>query len=207
MANSIWDSVTANQGAPIIESFGAGGQAYIADLETGFMVSSEQTNPLFDFASTDKSVTNAEFLTNLTEARKIGSTMDFKATQIGFRVVKVSDGPASPDECAAMKKLLASARIKITYGSNDTIIGEFSGSHLMAPVDNVTADTTATSMSQAGAIGNTAWINLKVPVPMQANVNIGGVVRFSLAVPSDLTSTPNSFAFKVVLAGLKVVKS
>lgn len=207
MANNIWADETSARRAPIIESFGAGGQAYIADIETGFMVSSEQTNPIFNFRSTDSSVTNAEFLTNMTEANKIGSTMDFKATQIGFRVVKVSDGAASPDELAAMKKLLASARIKINYGSNETIIGEFSGAHLMAAIDNVAADSTATSMSQAGAIGNTSWINLKVPVPMQANVNIGGQVRFTLAVPSDLTSTPNTFAFKVILAGLKVVKS
>lgn len=205
--SNIWNDETSARRAPIIESFGAGGQAYIADIETGFMVSAEQSNPIFNFNATDNSVTNAEFLTNMTEARKIGSTMDFKATQIGFRVVKVSDGPASPAELAAMKKLLQSARVKINYGSNETIIGEFSGAHLMAPVDNVSTDTTATSMSQAGAIGNTAWINLKVPVPMQANVNIGGSVRFTLAVPSALTSTPNTFAFKVILSGLKVVKS
>ena len=73
--------------APSIASFGAGGQMYIADMFTGFNISSERTNQLFAFAETDNSVPNAEFLTNLTEARKIGSTMDFKALQIGLRVV------------------------------------------------------------------------------------------------------------------------
>lgn len=206
--SDIWSNETSARRAPLIESFGAGGQAYIADIETGFMISAERSNPIFNFNMTDSSVTNAEFLTNMTEARKIGSTMDFKATQIGFRVIKVSDGAASAAELAAMKKLLQSARIKINYGSNETIIGEFSGAHLMAPVDNVSVEvSTTTAMSQAGAIGNTAWINLKVPVPMQANVNVGGSVRFTLAVPTALTSTPNSFAFKVILSGLKVVKS
>lgn len=200
-------SVLSTDSAPLIESFGAGGQMYVADIETGFMVSADRDNPLFAFRSTDTSVTNAEFLTNLTEAQKIGSTMDFKATQLGLRVIKVSDGEATPEELAAMQKLLQSARIKITYGSNQTIVGEFSGSHLCAPIENVVADSTNTCNSQNGSIGNTAWINLKMPIPMQANVNIGGSVRFTLAVPTALTSTPNTFAFKVILSGLKVVKS
>lgn len=208
--SDIWKSVTAAQQAPLIQSFGPGGQGYIYDMETGFMITSERTNPIFDFASTDKSVANAEFLTNLTEAKKIGSTMDFKAMQICFRVTKVDGSECSPAELAAMKLVLASARVRITYGSNDTLIGEYSGAHIQAPVDNVCADSTATSMSQSGGIGNTAWINLPVPIPMQANLNIGGSVRFTLPVPAALLPAnpgdPELFAFKVMLAGLKNVK-
>ena len=149
--------------APVIQSFGLGGQAYIYDMETGFMVTAERTNPIFDFAATDKGVANAEFLTNLTEARKIGSTMAVKAVQIGFRVNKVDGSECSPAEVAAMKALLASARVKLTYGSNDTVVGEFSGQHVMGAVDNLCSDTTATAMSQAGNNNCTAWINLPVP--------------------------------------------
>ena len=189
--------------APVIQSFGLGGQAYIYDMETGFMVTNERTNPIFDFASTDKSVANAE-------ARKIGSTMAVKALQIGFRVTKIDGSECSPAEVAAMKALLASARVKLTYGSNDTVVGEFAGQHVMGAVDNLCSDTTATAMSQAGNNNCTAWINLPVPIGMQPNVNIGGSVRFTLPVPAALLPAnpgdPELFAFKVILAGLKSVK-
>ena len=204
--SSILDSVVPTN-APSIASFGAGGQMYIADMFTGFNVSAERTNQLFAFPETDSSVPNAEFLTNLTEARKIGSTMDFKATQIGLKVVPTGDAPLTAAQVAAAKSLLASAKVKITLGSNQTIVGEFTGMHLLAPVDFLSLESSASSQQTNGAIGNTAWINLKEPIGIQANCNIGGSVRFSKAVPTALTSTPNSFAFIVVLAGLKVVKS
>lgn len=204
--SSILDSVVPTS-APSIVSFGAGGQMYVAEMYTGFNVSAERTNQLFAFPETDSSVPNAEFLTNLTEARKIGSTMDFKALQLGLRVVPTGDAPLTAAQVAAAKSLLASAKVKITLGSNQTIVGEFTGMHLLAPVDFLSLESSASSQQTNGAIGNTAWINLKEPIGIQANCNIGGSVRFSKAVPTALTSTPNSFAFIVVLAGLKVVKS
>ena len=207
--SDIWSSETPRM-APEIVSFGPGGQGYIYDMETGFMVTSERTNPIFDFSATDKSVANAEFLTNLVEARKIGSTMAVKVVQLGFRVNKIDGSECSPAEVAAMKALLASARVKLTYGSNDTVIGEFAGQHIMAPVDNLCADTTATSMSQAGGVNCASWINLPVAIPMEPNINIGGTVRFTLPVPAALLpANPGDapvFAFKVILAGLKAVK-
>lgn len=208
MATKIWGNVNPAAPASIV-SFGPGGQGYIYDMETGFMVSSERTNPIFDFSSTDKSVANAEFLTNLVEARKIGSTMAVDAVQLGFRVSKIDGTACSPAEVAAMKALLASARVKLTYGSNDTVVGEFAGQHIMAPVDNLCADNTATSMSQAGGMNCASWINLPVSIPMQPNVNIGGSVRFTLPVPSALLPGDGEqpkFAFKVILAGYKQVK-
>ena len=208
MAQRIWGNTNPAAPASIV-SFGPGGQGYIYDMETGFMVSSERTNPIFDFSSTDKSVANAEFLTNLVEARKIGSTMAVDAVQLGFRVSKIDGTACIPAEVAAMKALLASARVKLTYGSNDTVIGEFAGQHIMAPVDNLCADNTATSMSQAGGMNCVSWINLPVSIPMQPNVNIGGTVRFTLPVPAALLPGQGEqpkFAFKVILAGYKQVK-
>ena len=209
MAQKIWGNVNPSAPASIV-SFGPGGQGYIYDMETGFMVTAERTNPIFDFSSTDKSVANAEFLTNLTEAKKIGSTMAVDVVQLGFRVSKIDGSECSPAEVAAMKALLASARVKLTYGSNDTVVGEFAGQHIMAPVDNLCADTTATAMSQAGGVNCSSWINLPVSIPMQPNVNIGGTVRFTLPVPAALLPAnpgdPELFAFKVILAGYKQVK-
>lgn len=204
--SSILDSVVPTN-APSIASFGAGGQMYIADMFTGFNISAERTNQLFAFAETDNSVPNAEFLTNLTEARKIGSTMDFKAMQIGLRVVPTGADPLTAAQVAAAKSLLASAKVKITLGSNGTVVGEYSGFHMLAPVDFLSLESSASSQQTNGAIGNTAWINLKEPLGIQANCNIGGSVHFAKAVPAALTATANSFAFVVVLAGLKVVKS
>lgn len=205
---SITESVGIAAGAPALPSFGAGGQMYIADIWGGFNVSATLVNPLFTFRATDTSIPNAEQLTNLTEAQKIGSTMEFKATQLGLRVVPLTSGAVlTPAQVADMKSLLASAVVTLTYGSNETKIGEFSGLHLMAPIDDMAADATNTCASQNGAINSTSWINLKEPVCIQANLNIGGTVKFTRAVPSSLYSTPNTFGFVVIMAGLKVVKS
>ena len=206
MAN-ITESVTA-QTAPVLQSFGAGGQMYIADIWGGFNISAKTDNPLFNFRATDLSMPNAEQLTNLVEASKIGSTMEFKAVQLGLRVIPLTSGAViNPAVVEDMKSLLASAVVTITYGSNNTRIGEFSGLHLMAPVDYVAADATNTCAAQNGAINNTSWINLPVPVCIQANLNIGGTVRFTRPVPSSLYATDNSFGSVVIMSGLKVVKS
>lgn len=207
MAN-ITSSVTSKAIAPELESFGAGGQMYIADIWGGFNIANKSVNPLFTFRATDLSMPNAEQLTNLTEAQKIGSTMAFKAVQLGLRVIPLTAGAVlNPAVVQDMKSLLASAVVTLTYGSNDTKIGEFSGLHLMAPIDYIAADATNTAAAQNGAINNTAWINLPVPVAIQANLNIGGNVRFTRPVPASLYATDNSFGFVVIMSGLKVVKS
>lgn len=204
--SSILDPVVPTN-APAVRSFGAGGQMYVADLWTGFNVTADRDNELFAFARTDRNVANAKMLTNLTEPRKIGSTMTFKATQIGLRVIKTKDAALTLAEVTAMKDLLNSAVIKINYGSNDTVIAEFTGMHLTNPVDFITGDSTNTCESASGAINPAGFIRLPEPIGMQDNVNIGGSVHFGRAVPSGLYSTANTFAFVVILSGLKVVKS
>lgn len=191
--------------APDVNSFGAGGQMYMATIFGGFNVSAETNNPLFSFRCTDSNVTNARQLTNLTEAQKIGSTMSFRAVRVGFRVLNFGTGAITPAQAEEMKRLLASAVITLTVGNNDTKIAEFSGMDLMQPVDYVAQDTNPAS--GAGLGGGIGWITLQIPLELQANVNIGGMVKFTRAVPAALTSTPNSFGFVVLLQGLKVVKS
>ena len=210
--SNITDPVLVAPGAPSIASFGPGGQMYNADIFGGFNISAQQVNPLFSFRSTDPGVVNAPLLTNLTEAQKIGSTMDFKAVALGVRIIPTGvsgkgDTALTPDEAAAMKSLLASAVITLTYGSNETKIAEFTGMHLTAPVDFTAADATNTCAVTNGAINSTAWIKLSMPVGIEANLNIGGTVRFTKPVPASLYETANTFAFVVVLSGLKIVKS
>lgn len=195
------------QDAVEVESFGAGGQQYIADIWGGINVSAEQNNPLFSFRATDSNVANAAQLTNLTEAQKIGSTMAFKVVQLGLRVVSFKGTAITLAEMAAMKDLLASAVVTLNYGSNETKIGEFTGLHLQAPIDAVAADSTNTCAVENGAINSTAWIKLRQPIGIMPNLNIGGTVKFTRPVPAGLYSTANTFGFIVIMSGLKIVKS
>lgn len=190
--------------APVIESFGAGGQMYMAEMWTGFNVSAETINPLFAITATDGG-TNSAQLTNLEERRKIGSTMTFRVDRIGFRILNFGTGAVTPAQIQEVKRLLASAKIELNYGSNETKIAEFSGMSVMEAVDFVAQDTNPSSAGGLG--GGISWIKLQMPIDIQANCNVGGTVRFTRAVPSALTSPSNSFGFVVILQGLKVVKS
>lgn len=191
-----------------IRSFGAGGQIYAAEIYGGFNVSAETENPLFTFRRNDTNYANAKFLTNLHEAGKLGSTMEFLATHIGFRVVKY-DGSAAmtADEIAAAKNLLASALVEIGLGSDNVKIAEFSGMHMMASIDSVATESTANGVSNVGGVDAKNFISLRIPIPMQKNVELRGSVKFAQTPNAALTTTPNSFGFVVILAGVKVVAS
>lgn len=193
--------------APMIDSFGAGGQMYMASIWGGENVRTDTINPLFSFRSTDANHENAAQLTNLQEAQKVGSTMAFRATRLGFRILWFGANPPSIAEVESMKQLFASAIITLTVGSNETKIAEFSGLDLMQPVDFVAAAAGAS----AGLSGGIGWINLQIPVEIQANVNIGGTVKFTRPIPSALkpqqTTDPSKCGFVVIMQGLKVVKS
>lgn len=201
--------------APEIDSFGAGGQMYMASIWGGHNVRTQQINPLFSFRATDSTQENASQLTNLMEAQKVGSTMAFRANRVGFRLPWFGSAAPTPTEVEAMKQLLASAVVTLTVGSNETKVAEFSGMDLMQPIDvsSETAEgtTTSTSAFAAGLGGGIGWIPLQIPVEIQANVNIGGTVRFTRPIPSALqpasVSAPSKCGFVVIMQGLKVVKS
>lgn len=193
--------------APDVESFGAGGQMYMASIWGGENVSAQQINPLFAFSANDSNHENASQLTNLQEARKVGSTMAFRATRLGFRMLWFSSTAPTAQQVEDLKQLLASAIITLTVGSNETKVAEFSGLDLMEPVD--VAVGSASSVTGLG--GGIGWINLNIPLEIQANVNIGGTIRFTRAVPSSLlpanVGDPSVCGVAVIMQGLKVVKS
>lgn len=201
--------------APIIDSFGAGGQMYMASIWGGENVRTNSILPLFSFRATDSTKENAAQLTNLQEAQKVGSTMAFRATRLGFRLLWFGSSTPTPAEVEAMKQLFASAVVTLTVGSNETKIAEFSGLDLMQPIDlaaeTAEGTTTSTSAFAAGLGGGIGWINLQIPVEIQANVNIGGTVKFTRAIPSALQpaldTDPSKCGFVVIMQGLKVVKS
>lgn len=193
--------------APMIDSFGAGGQMYMASIWGGENVRKENILPLFSFRATDNTHENAAQLTNLQEAQKVGSTMAFRANRLGFRVLWFGSSAPSLAEVEALKQLLASMVVTLTVGSNETKVAEFSGLDLMQPVDFAAAAAGAS----AGLNGGIGWINLQIPVEIQANVNIGGTIKFTRAIPSALQpaqdSDPAKCGIVVIMQGLKVVKS
>lgn len=193
--------------APMIDSFGAGGQMYMASIWGGENVRKDNILPLFSFRATDNTHENAAQLTNLQEAQKVGSTMAFRANRLGFRVLWFGSSAPSLAEVEALKQLLASMVVTLTVGSNETKVAEFSGLDLMQPVDFAAAAAGAS----AGLNGGIGWINLQIPVEIQANVNIGGTIKFTRAIPSALQpaqdSDPAKCGIVVIMQGLKVVKS
>lgn len=203
--SSFFNSVLPELAPDAVRSFGAGGQIYSAEIYGGFNVSAATENPLFTFRRTDSSVINAKALTNLHEAGKIGATMEFLCTHVGLRVVKFDGTSMSSAEAAAAKALLQSAHVEIGLGSDNTKVGEFTGMHLCAPVDSVATESTANSNTNVGGVDASNFIRLRIPVPMQKNVELRGNVNLAKAPAAVLTSTPNSFGFVVILYGVKIV--
>lgn len=203
--STFFNSVLPELAPDAVRSFGAGGQIYSAEIFGGFNVSAETENALFTFRRNDSSVANAKALTNLHEAGKIGSTMEFLCTHVGFRLVKFDGSPLSSEEAAAEKALLQSALVEIGLGSDNTKVGEFSGLHLCAPVDSVATESTANANANIGGVDASNFIRLRIPVPMQKNVELRGNVNFAKAPATVLTSTPNTFGFVVILYGVKIV--
>lgn len=193
--------------APMIDSFGTGGQMYMASIWGGENVRKDTILPLFSFRATDNTHENAAQLTNLQEAQKVGSTMAFRANRLGFRVLWFGSAAPSLAEVESLKQLLASMVVTLTVGSNETKVAEFSGLDLMQPLDFAAAAAGAS----AGLNGGIGWINLQIPVEIQANVNIGGTIKFTRAIPSALQpaqdSEPAKCGIVVIMQGLKVVKS
>lgn len=192
-------------------SFAGAGQIYNSELFGGLIVSKERVNPLFQFRKTDASRHFAELLTNLDEDGKIGSTMAFLVTHIGFRIFKLDGSKYTPAEAAAVKFLMASALVDVTYGANKTKVGEFSGQHFLSPVDFLMDDSTATAAAaNAGAAGS-SFIKLSEKIQIQKNLQIGGSVRFGADVPTilwsddDGTTVKEKFGFTVILYGVKKV--
>lgn len=203
--STYFNSVLPELAPDAVRSFGAGGQIYSAEIYGGFNVSAETENPLFTFRRNDSNVANAKFLTNLHEAGKIGSTMEFLVTHVGLRVVKFDGSAMTSAEAAAAKALLQSAHVELGLGSDNTKVGEFTGMHLCAPVDTVTTESAANSNANIGGVDANNFIRLRVPVPMQKNVELRGNVNFAKAPASALTTTVNSFGFVVILYGVKIV--
>lgn len=207
--SSFFESVLPELVPNNVRSFGPGGQIYSAEIYGGVNVSANTEANIFTFRRDDGSVPNAKFLTNLEQAGRLGSNEEFLVTHVGFRVVKFSGAAAlTSAEEAAMKNLLASAYIEIGLGADNQKIGQFSGLHVMAPVDGASSDvSTVTASHTIGGAVASNFIRLRMPIPMQRNVEVRGKLHLAQAPATALTSTANTFGFVVILYGVKVVAS
>lgn len=192
-----------------LRSFGAGGQIYSAEIYGGVNIDANTEKSLFTFRRDESSIANAKFLTNLEQDGRLGSTEEFLVTHVGFRVVKFSGAAAlTSAEEAAMKNYLASAYVELGLGADAQKIGQFSGMHVMAPVDGAASDvSTVTASHEVGGCVASNFIRLRVPIPMQRNVEVRGKLKLAKAPETVLTSTANTFGFVVILYGVKVVAS
>ena len=203
------------QRAAQVETFipGGKGQRYIADLWTGFTLDSALSHDLFTFAENDSIVPFAGLLTNLKMPGRIGSTMTFVAEQLGLRLVKIGDTLPTVQEVHDLVRYLASLKIYITVGDNQTRIAEFTGTHLenaitVAATHSAASGAVAESSVLSTPLNATAWINLPEKIGFESDLTIGGTVKCNLAaVPASLIAVANSYAFMLVFAGRKQAKT
>lgn len=210
---SFFKSVLPEIAPETIQSFGAGGQVYSAEIWGGFPIHSDTENQLFTFSRDDNGQPFAKFLTNLQRPGQLGSTEEFIVTHVGARIVKFDGSAAlSSAEVEAAKNCLASAYIELGLGNDFVKIGQFSGMHWQAPVDASVTDvsTVTAAVSEGGACANN-FISLRVPIPMQRNVELRGSVKFAKAPDSKLqpagTPAVDKFGFVVLLYGVKVIST
>lgn len=206
-------AVTA-QGAAPVQTFAPGqsGMSYIADLYSGFILNADKEHTLFGFAQNDTSVTLASLLTNMRQPGRIGANMNFVAMQLGFRLVKLGTTPPTQTEIHDLIRYMASLKIEITVGDNETKIAEFSGAHILSPLTFATKEefvtpTLAATAGNAVPFNQGGWINLPDAIALQNDLTLSGKVTSTLAaVPTGLYDSGDNFAFLAILAGRKQTK-
>ena len=189
---------------------GGSGQAYVANIWTGFIIDANASHDLWTFAENDPTVTLARMLTNLKQPARIGSTMDFEAHQLGIRAIKVNANATPPtiQEMSDVLAYIASLKLNFTLGDNQTRIAEFSGAHLLNVVNFAGETTGAAGALGATPFNSTAWINLPEPIAFESDLTIGGNSTCNLAsVPTSLTTSPAQWAIMFILAGFKQAKT
>ena len=189
---------------PVQSSVPGSGNKLVSFLKTGFTVSSDTINEVFNFSRVDARA-NAKFLTNMDDAGRVGNSWDFEARAIGVRIVKIGATAPTADEVHAMKKYLASLEIAVKVGSDKKPAAELSGLQFLDPQEfSVAAGTGATLSSTVNPSSQKGEINLPVPVLIQRGWEIYGEVKTTLAsVPDALRTASEEYAVEIFLVGFK----
>lgn len=189
---------------PVQSSVPGSGNKLVSFLKTGFVVSTDTINEIFNFSRVD-SRANAKFLTNMDDAGRVGNSWDFEARAIGVRIVKIGATAPTAAEVHAMKQYLASLEIAVKVGSDKKPAAEISGLQFLDPQEfSVAAGTGATASATVNPSSQKGEINLPVPVLIQRGWEIYGEVKTSLAsVPAALRTASEEYAVEIFLVGFK----
>ncbi len=189
---------------PVQSSVPGSGNKLVSFLKTGFVVSTDMINEVFNFSRVDGRA-NAKFLTNMDDAGRVGNSWDFEARAIGVRIVKIGATAPTADEVHAIKKYLASLEIAVKVGSDKKPAAELSGLQFLDPQEfSVAAGTGATASATVNPSSQKGEINLPVPVLIQRGWEIYGEVKTTLAtVPAALRTASEEYAVEIFLVGFK----
>lgn len=189
-----------------VKSFGPGGQRFISNLFSGFVIDVEKTHSLFTFAQNSSPL--APLLTNMREAGRIGSTMNFTAMQMCVRAFKIGDTVPTSQEIHDLKRYIGSLNLEIYLGSNTTRCAEFTGAHLLNVMDFASQTTLADTFGAVASPVNTgSWMNLPEMIGMQESVELSGQAKCNLAaVPASLYAVASSWVVLVIFGGIKQTK-
>lgn len=189
---------------PVQSSVPGSGNKLVSFLKTGYTVSGDTMNEVFNFSRVDARA-NAKFLTNMDDAGRVGNSWDFEARAIGLRVIKLGNTAPTADEVHAMKKYLASLEIAVKVGSDKKPAAELSGLQFLDPQEfSVAAGTGATASATVNPSSQKGEINLPVPVLIQRGWEIYGEVKTTLAsVPAALRTASEEYAVEIFLVGFK----
>lgn len=199
------------QDLPQVDSFGPGGQQYVANIWGGFRLVAGQREFEFFNISESQDAVWGRVLTNLKEAGKIGSSMVFKSMQYGPRLAKVDGTPMTADEMAAAIAFFFGSRVELFIGSNETKVADFDLAHFLNPISGIVGD--AAPISMALPINQAAWVNLVQGLTqgLAANVQIAGRLICNLpgGCPAALAGEggETTFIWKWELAGGKATRT
>lgn len=189
---------------PVVSSVPGSGNKLVSFLKTGFIVSTDTINEVFNFSRVDARA-NAKFLTNMDDAGRVGNSWDFEARAIGLRIVKIGATAPTVIEVHAMKKYLASLEISVKVGSDKKPAAELSGLQFLDPQEFCAySGTGATVSSTVNPSSQKGEINLPVPVLIQRGWEIYGEVKTTLSsVPTVLSTASEEYAVEIFLVGFK----
>jgi len=195
-----------------------GRQEYAANMKGGVKLVSGQViyQNLFGL-STSSDDAYAKVLTNMDQAGKMNDSEGFLAYQYGVRVVKLSDGPATPEQAAAVLKFLSSCRLQLFIGPNSVRVLDIETIHFLNTQSVIINDTDAAATPVAVAIAaslpqnSSAWFSLPNDMKQEfkQNMNFKASLECELSggTPSALGAVNDvpQFAFIFIIAGRRVV--
>lgn len=195
-----------------------GRQEYAANMKGGCKLVTGQVlyDNIFSLSSTSDDPW-AKFLTNLDQPGKMNNSEGFLAYQYGVRVVKLTDGPATPEQAAAVLKFLAGGRLQLFIGANSSRVLDVETIHFLNTQSVIINDTdaaaTPVAVSVAASLPQNSSAFMVLPDSMKQEFSQDMNFRATLTceipggTPAALgfSGADPQFAFIFIIAGRRVV--